>query len=498
MSRWERVRLLAGGVVTAWALWNAAAVYLIFAGEKQHRLETALLLLVAYAVLSEIVTRTLRSPGPAGDAPQLDAATCRALMGLALVLWLAIVIAAAGVPFLSDDYVLLARYRDSAAHAPQQFFRPVFGVVFWALSAVGGEATWPFRLASAGLHVGSALLVSRLTTRVTGSPTAGTIGFVVFLLNPLQGEAVIWIAGLQETLWTFLALGALTVHARDDWRPALRIGAVAVLSGLAFGAKETAAGLLLLLPALDVVTGRPLDRTRLAVYAVVALEFAAYLALRSRSLAFESGVLGSPTRYAVKQFVVLPYQFYQQPWSTAAIAMPGFVSFATAALGVAGVAWTLIGRRRWRWPLAGAFVILASTLPLTAYFFVRDDLAGARYLYFGAFGWGLIVAAALAAALRSARAVAAATAVAAVILAATLHVNLRPWRQAAAIVGEMERAATRGENAAAAGVRTADRLGIQLMSRDGIPREAGGVGLFINGYPEFLARIHARTSPAAR
>jgi hypothetical protein len=497
MNRWGRIRLLAGGVVTAWALWNAAAVYLIYAGEKQHRLETALLLLVAYAVLAELLTRAQRAPAPSVDAPAFDATTRRTVIGLALVLWLANAIAAAGVPFLSDDYVLLARYRDSAGHAPQQFFRPVFGVVFWALSAVGGESTWPFRLAAAGLHVGSAFLVSRLTTRVTGSSTAATIGFVVFLLNPLQAEAVVWIAGLQETLWTFLALSALAVHARDDWRPERRIGAVAVLSGLAFGAKETAACLLLLLPALDVVRRRPLDRTRLATYAIVAIEFAAYLALRSRYLSLESGVLGTPTRYAVKQFLVLPYQFYVQPWSTSAIAMPAIVSFATAALGVAGVGWTLIGRRHWRTPIAGAGLILASTLPLTAYFFVRDDLAGARYLYFGAFGWGLLVAAAFTAALRSARTIAAATAVAAVLLAALLHVNLGPWRQAAAIVDDMERAARRGEDAAAAAARTASRIGVPLTIRDGIPREAGGVGLFINGYPEFLARIRAGSSPAA-
>jgi hypothetical protein len=265
MTRWDRIRLLAGGVLTAWALWNAAAVYLVFAGEKQHRLETAVLLLVAWAVVSELVTRALRSQPPTIEAGGLDTTTWRAIGGLALALWLANAIATTGVPFLSDDYVLLARYQDSAAHAPQQFFRPVFGVVFRALSVLGGESTWPFRLASAALHIGSAVLVSRLTRRITESPAAATAGFVVFLLNPLQGEAVVWIAGLQETLWTFLALGALAVHAQDDWRPALRLCAVAALSGLAFGAKETAACLVLLLPGLDALTRRSIDKARLAV-----------------------------------------------------------------------------------------------------------------------------------------------------------------------------------------------------------------------------------------
>jgi hypothetical protein len=95
--------------------------------------------------------------------------------------------------------------------------------------------------------------------------------------------------------------------------------------------------------------------------------------------------------------------------------MPGVVSFATAALGIAGLAWTLVGRRLWRVPGTGAFVILASTLPLAAYFFVRDDLAGARYLYFGTCGWALLVWSALASASRSPGAlVAAALAIAAV------------------------------------------------------------------------------------
>ena len=90
-----------------------------------------------------------------------------------------------------------------------------------------------------------------------------------------------------------------------------------------------------------------------------------------------------------------------------------------------------------------------------------------------------------------------AAAVAAVLLAALLHVNLGPWRQAAEIVDEMERAAMRGEDAVAAAARAADRLGIPLTTRDGIPREAAGVGLFVNGYPEFLARVRASASSAA-
>jgi hypothetical protein len=227
-----------GGLLAAWALWNAATVYLVFGGERQHRLETAMLLLVSGAILSELVVRTRPLPAP---AVELDPGRRLVVLGVAVVAWVVVWTTVAGVPFLSDDYVLLARYADAASASPQQFFRPVFGALFSALSWAGSEATLPFRLASALLHLASAALASQLTARIAGSATAGTVAFVVFVLNPLQAEAVVWIAGLQETLWTFLALGALAVHAQDDWPPILRMGVVAGLCGLAFGAKETAA-----------------------------------------------------------------------------------------------------------------------------------------------------------------------------------------------------------------------------------------------------------------
>jgi hypothetical protein len=494
LSLWERTRLFVGGLLAAWALWNAANVYLMFAGERQHRLETAMLLLVAFAMLAELAARALRAPTRTYTDPGLDANGRKALAALAVALWLANWVATIGVPFLSDDYVLLARYRDSPAQTPQQFFRPVFGAVFWAVSWVGGESTLPFRLLGGALHVASAMLASGLVRRVAGSPTAATIAFVVFLLNPLQAETVVWIAGLQEALWTFLALSALAVHGHDEWPFRLRLVAVAILSGLAFGTKETAACLVILLPGLDLARRRPILGRNLITYAVVGVELAAYLALRSRYVSLEPGLLVAPTRYVAKQFVTLPYQLYMQPWSTAAVAMPGWVSFTTAALGLSSLAWTLLVRRRWKEPAAGAFVILASTLPLASYFFVRDDLAGARYLYFGAFGWALLVSSALAAAMCSARALGVAAATIAVGFGALLHVNLRPWQQAADVVRHMESAAGRGENPVLAAERRATDLGVRLVTRDGVPRELGGVGLFVNGYAEFLARVKGITA----
>jgi hypothetical protein len=81
MSRWERIRLGGAGVLSAWALWNAGVVYLAFGGERQHRLETALFLLLAYLAVSEIALRAVESSPKGAPIGALTARDCRFLVG---------------------------------------------------------------------------------------------------------------------------------------------------------------------------------------------------------------------------------------------------------------------------------------------------------------------------------------------------------------------------------------------------------------------------------
>jgi hypothetical protein len=489
MSRWERIRLGGAGLLTAWALWNAGLVYLAFGGERQHRLEAAVFLLLAYLAASEAALRAFDPAPVRAPIGALDRHDRRFLIVGSIVAWLALWATTLGVPFLSDDYVLLARHGGTAATSAEQFFRPVFGVVFDALAWIGGQRTWPFRIAAAVLHLASALMVRHLVAVLFESPTAGAIACASFLLSPLQLEVTVWVAGLQDALWTAFALGALTLYARGSRPSSWSILGAAVLVALALGSKETAVALVLLLPAVDLVRRRFDLRAQGPAYLAFALTTGAYLWLRSRHVALEPGWLVPPTRYFVKQFVSVPYQLFTQPWSSAAMTMPAAIAFLTAAGGIVTVCWTLAIRRAWLGPVMGAAVILASTLPLNAYFFVRDDLAADRYLYFPSIGWAVIVATAVPATFASRRALATAVAALAVGWVALIGVNLGPWWQASAIVHHMEAAGLRGEDPAASAARWAAERQVTIVFRDGIPREHAGIGLFINGYPEFLARI---------
>jgi hypothetical protein len=135
--------------------------------------------------------------------------------------------------------------------------------------------------------------------------------------------------------------------------------------------------------------------------------------------------------------------------------------------------------------LAGPAVILLSTLPLSTYFYVASNLTAARYLYLASAGWALLVAELL---VLLGRRVLVTTAVCALstALALTLQVNLRPWRVAGRLVAEMQQALGQGRSVdtVLAPLRASPPAGMTF--RHSTPYDYQGVGIFINGYPEFL------------
>jgi hypothetical protein len=482
-----RVAQALAGLAGVYAFAVAVWVYGFRGGTGRHRLESALLIFVALLTPLAAWPRAT-SPASAGD----DRRTRRWLLAMIAALWLVVWLPLWQVPFLSDDYVFLHRYRTLAGLVePQQFFRPVFGVVFWALSTVSGATPWVFHLAGALLHWASGALVYRLSATVFASPAAATVVLLVFVLNPLQLEAVLWISGLQETLWTFFALLALTVHAS---RPltAASIAATATAMTLALGAKETAICLVVLLPAADGLLYRFRRGPRLLwAYAVFAAIVVVYFVARSQFVAWESEFVASPSRYFLKQFLTQPYRVFAQPWNTAAVEVPAAAKIILAGATILAAYWMLAVRRTWREALAGVAVVLAASLPVYSYFFVSDTLAGARYVYFATAGWGVLVAAAVGAIRddRVGRVVAAGLAAA---LAVALHLNLAPWRTSGQLIVEMEAAGHRGQAPAERAQAWVAERALEVTFRDGIPRDYQGVGIFVNGYPEFLARIERR------
>jgi hypothetical protein len=139
--------------------------------------------------------------------------------------------------------------------------------------------------------------------------------------------------------------------------------------------------------------------------------------------------------------------------------------------------------------LAGPAVILISTLPVYAYFYVAPDLRATRYLYFAAIGWALLVTQLLTTVLIRRRALALAFVSFILILFASLQVNLKPWRTAGEIVASVAAAIREGKSPDASAADWRARYGDGLELKDGIPTVYKGVYLFVNGYPELRTTL---------
>jgi hypothetical protein len=477
-----------------WAAGNCAYVYLVLGGDRIYRVETAVLILLALLV-----------PKAIGDAPEVrppePLGRNRTFIACSLVAatWLAIALPLLGYPFLSDDYVFL-----DLAHGggrSWEFFRPLFLVVFSALAWIGGESVVPFHVVSFALHLGSGALAALLVRRVLRSDDAAALGFAVFVLNPLQLEAVLWVSGLQELLWAFFLLAALVCYTAAETLTRGRLLATMVLLAAGLLSKETAVCFVLLLPAADwLLCGFTRGPLLTPAYAAFAALLAGFVALRFWFVGMAPGGLVPPvTPYAVKEFLAIPYQFFVQPWSDAAVAAPPWISCMTAIAALVLVFFG-VSKGAGRQALAGAFVILAATLPLGSYFFVAADLRHARYLYFPATGWGLLVAALASRMVKGRAAMLASTALYAGLAALCLWFNLGPWNtasEAVAMFAEGVRVNTPLADTVAEWTR---RTGTAPALRDGAPSEHKGVWLFLNGYKEFEAfvRRHRRPAPGAR
>jgi hypothetical protein len=483
---WYRALLVAASL---WTLFNCAYVYLALDGARTYRIESAAILFVAFLLPATLIRssaeRRVELPPPALWAIAIAGAAA----------WLAIMAPRVTYPFLSDDYVFLERYENwSDIWRVQPLFRPLFATVFWLTAETGGGSTVPFHVLALSLHVACAVLVGVLARRILESRTAAILAFAVFLVDPLQLEATLWISGLQELLCAVFVLSAAVVYSRGN-ATATRAFLATPFIILALLSKETAIGYLLLFPIVDAVLGRIAPTRKVAqTYLALAAVAAAYAIVRSRFTLPDRDFLSPPTRYFFKQFVTLPYRFFVQPWNAEAVDAPLSISFVLCAAILALLLTAALSRRLSRVSLAGPFVVIAFSLPLYRYFFVAPDLMAARYLYLPFVGWTLLLLDALTSTVR--RPLVATLIVVLIVTgsAVALRLNLRPWNTAAEAVAVMESAVQRGSDPLAA-LRSWERgRSIQLLRRGGVPSEYQGVYIFRNGYDEFVRFASGRAA----
>jgi hypothetical protein len=320
----------------------------------------------------------------------------------------------------------------------------------------------------------------------------------LFLLNPLQLEAVLWASGLQELLWTVFVLAGLFVYTGAQTLSAMRIAVTGGLLGASLLSKETAVSSILLLPLADWVYFRMARGRHLWwAYLVFAMVVVGYLLSRARLASIESAYFVTPGTYFAKQFIGMPYKFFVQPWNVSAAAVPVLLPCVAALVAIALLFLAVVRGGEPRL-LTGPLVVLVSTLPVYSYFYVAPDLRGARYLYFATFGWVLLASEVLTGALPSRRTLFGAWTTLILVSFVFLRMNLGPWRTAGEIMVRVESALSQGNPPELAPQKWQVEYGHGLEMKDGVPYVYKGVYLFVNGYPELRAMVANRRADANR
>ena len=172
-------------------------------------------------------------------------------------------------PFVFDDSGLPFYHSigDETVSAWTSGVRPVLMISYWLNRALWGESPFAYHTVNLLIHVmntGLVLLVIwRLLSWANWDPArrkwTSIAGATVFLIHPLQTEAVSYIAGRSEslsTLFLLLAYALFLYRGREEisWTEAV---GVLVLFGIAVAAKENAVSLAGILILTDVFWPKP-------------------------------------------------------------------------------------------------------------------------------------------------------------------------------------------------------------------------------------------------
>lgn len=342
--------------------------------------------------------------------------------------------------FFSDDYVLLWQARAGRLDLsifqvdPQWFFyRPLGKLVWLIMYRIWGVFPAPYHALSIVLHWLNSLLLIALTRRLMPqsgliAPIAGT----VFLLLPLQVEAVVWSACYYDllatcfyllTLWSLL----LAWQQRSSRFYLLSLG----MFQLGLWSKE----LSFTLPVMVLVLGLALkDRPKLRVVAGSTLPYLGLMALNllQRYLAWGSfgGYSGTDTNVLPRISNIFATTLTTMIAPLNHLLFPAaYVQIWLLALTVLVVAGLMAGFNQRLIVLAFAWIAVA-LLPVLNILPIGTDLQNSRLLYLPSVGFCIGIAAMLDAVARRIRrriALAAGGGVLALAYLTTVAVQIQPW-----------------------------------------------------------------------
>ncbi len=450
-----------------WFFFNAVMVYGFWAGNREYRLESAFIVFFLASIW-----RSCFIPKPRPGEPIPESPSVRwLLVALPVLLWSALYLPLMQLPFLSDDYVFISRLLTPAGIlAPGQFFRPLFHAVFFGLGKLTGFDPGWFHLLGFLLHIGCSLLVFQLGRRICSDFRSAYFIFIIFLLNPLQSEAVVWVSGLQELLWVFFALLGLqflTSRRTLTW-PA--VFAASLCWAAALLSKETAVCLLIVIPLCDhAIYGFSRGVRQKTAYMFLGLLVMLYLVLRQNVATVPAEFLAFPNLYMAKNFFITPFRLFSFPWNQAVLEPLAIIKMVLVVTITVIVFPPFLRVQSQRRTALGIALIFAGILPVYRMLHITADLQNSRYLYFSALGWGIVLAGSGLAGMLKTKKVAAMVFITIMMAAQAvcLHINLQPWKRAGEYV---------------AGVISGRIVPDPQKPLDNIH----GAYVFRNGYPEFV------------
>lgn len=123
-------------------------------------------------------------------------------------------------------------------------YRPLRDVSLMFDFAIWGDGPFGFHLTNILIHAANATLVFVLVRRMTGAVVTATIAALIFVVHPLQPDAVTYISGRRDVLFSFFYLASFYSYLNyRRSRSLIYIVLFLVCWGLSLMAKEMAASL---------------------------------------------------------------------------------------------------------------------------------------------------------------------------------------------------------------------------------------------------------------
>jgi hypothetical protein len=119
------------------------------------------------------------------------------------------------------------------------YFRPLMLALFALLRMSFGLEPMPFHILQLGFHIGAALMLALILRHFTTEAIA-LLGSVIFLIHPMNVEAVSYIAALQDPLCAFFSLLCFWLVATAPTLGRRKLAALFLLATVALLSKETA------------------------------------------------------------------------------------------------------------------------------------------------------------------------------------------------------------------------------------------------------------------